>query len=392
MAVGRRDREIAMIEIRTEDVLYTRLEGLFHDRLDRRFRVVDISAPEADLLGRSGATLAGSPASTIYDARTLDRLAPLLAASSGRPVCCPVTLLHIDGSSFEFAALVVPEMDDEGVSCLDIYKAEAIDLSDEFQALVASNKVMWGIIQMAREAIWCIDYEEPVDVTGSQEEIVDGIFEQPSVWSICNEAMARAYDLPGAAHLSTSSVRFHWPRNPINEAFVREVIAKDFRVDGALSEDYRLDGTPVLVENDVRAHIVGGKLHRLWGTLREVEPAQRVSAPESDALAASGFDLLPIAAAIIASDGVLLGANGLWQATFAGAPDPVERIVYRGLAGTGETSSSGGLLAPIVVMLRERDGAEGKLYSVHGRWHNPGRNGRTLLVVTATPVAGEYTG
>jgi hypothetical protein len=66
MAVGRRDREIAMIEIRTEDVLYTRLEGLFHDRLDRRFRVVDISAPEADLLGRSGATLAGSPASTIY--------------------------------------------------------------------------------------------------------------------------------------------------------------------------------------------------------------------------------------------------------------------------------------------------------------------------------------
>ena len=54
MAVGRRDREIAMIEIRTEDVLYTRLEGLFHDRLDRRFRVVDISAPEADLLGRSG--------------------------------------------------------------------------------------------------------------------------------------------------------------------------------------------------------------------------------------------------------------------------------------------------------------------------------------------------
>lgn len=377
------------MEFRSEDVPVPQLAELLRDRLDCNLRILDISEAEATLLGSARATLIGRSASAIYDDHTVERLVKMLATTLERPTCCPATLLHADGSALNFAAIVIPQRDEDGTPCFDIYKADAFNMSDEIDALTASSKVMWDIIQMAREAIWCIDYEEPVDVTGSLEDIIDGIFERPSFWGICNEAMARAYDLPGAAYLSTRSVRFHWPRNPVNEAFVREVIENDFRVDGALSEDYRQDGVPVLVENDVRAHIVGGKLYRLWGTLRELQPAQEIASPRSAELAAGGFDLLPVAAAVISGDGALLAANGLWHATFSVVPDSVERIIYRGLAGASETAS-GGLLAPRAVMLRERDGADPRLYSVQGRWHNPGRNRKALLVVTATLMEGGH--
>ncbi len=375
-----------MTELRTEQILLPSLEGLIHDRIDRQMMIVGASAAEMASLCYSDAALAGRPASAIYDTRSLNRLMSILAAEPGLPVCCPVTMLRADGTPVDFAAFVVPGREDD-TTFLDVYKAETMDLNEEIRALGESNTVMWNIIQMAREAIWCIDYQVPVDVSGSEEEIIDGIFEQPSVWSLCNEAMAHAYDLPDAAHLSSSSVRFHWPRNPVNEAFIREIIANGFRVDGALSEDYRHDGSPVLVENDVRAHIVGGKLYRLWGTLREVLASGSEVATDRITSAATGFELLPVAAAVIAGDGSLLIANGLWQAAFAGSPDPVDRIVYRSLTDDRATMATGGLTASMLIMLRENAGGPAKPYSVRGRWHHGGPQGENLLIATISPIA-----
>ena len=126
--------------------------------------------------------------------------------------------------------------------------------------------IMRGIIEQAREAIWCIRFERPVDITAGEDATVDQIFSNPAVWTMCNAAMARAYELPSPSELNGRDVHFHWPRNTVNEAFIRAVIASGYHIDGAVSEDFRRDGTPVLMENDVRAHIEGGRLYRLWSS------------------------------------------------------------------------------------------------------------------------------
>lgn len=224
-------------------------------------------------------------------------------------------------------------------------------------------EVMRGIIEQAREAIWCIRFEQPVDITAGEDATVDQIFSNPAVWTMCNAAMARAYELTSPDELNGRDVHFHWPRNVVNEAFIRAVIASGYHIDGAISEDFRRDGTPVLMENDVRAHIEGGKLHRLWGTLRELRP--RAMPPNGGAprSAALGFDLLPLPACLIGADGALLAGNAAWRQTFGPAGSHAARMILR---SAGAVTASGEFVLPLPVAAGGT-----RHHVVNVRWHSP---------------------
>lgn len=223
--------------------------------------------------------------------------------------------------------------------------------------------VMWGIIQHAREAIWCIRFETPVDITRGDDTTVDQIFGHPAVWTMCNAAMAKAYELSSEAELNGRDVRFHWPRNPLNEAFIRAVIASGYHIDGAISEDFRRDGTPVLMENDVRAHVEGGRLYRLWGTVRELKPRPAPRPTGAVESAALGFDLLACAACVMNSDGFILASNAAWQQAFGRAGAEVAQMIFR---SAGSLTSMGEFILPLPCAA---GGTAQHLIAC--RWHNP---------------------
>jgi PAS domain S-box-containing protein len=69
--------------------------------------------------------------------------------------------------------------------------------------------------------------------------------------------------------LNMRDVHEVFPRNPGNEAFVRDLMAHGWQLNAAQSYDRRYDGSDIYVDNDVRAHIVDGRLHRFWGIVRD---------------------------------------------------------------------------------------------------------------------------
>jgi len=311
-------------------------EELLFDRIDSDLTILAVNDSEAAVVDIDSQVMIGRTAASLYDPASLLRLRNVLTrpAQEGAACAFPVTLRRSDGARLEFVAVAL-----RGGSAdrpvLDIFKARPFESDGGFSELAESNEIMWAIIQAAREAIWCIRYDRPVDLTVSTDEIVNQIFEHPSVWYMCNNAMAKAYGLRDETDLNARNVRFHWPRNPVNEAFIREVIASGFRVEGAISEDYRRDGTPVMMENDVRAHIVGGRLYRMWGTLREVRPLSMNLQNERFELAALAYELLPLPACLIRSDGTLVTENAAWRVSFGTLGEISAKMAFRS-ASVGE--------------------------------------------------------
>lgn len=143
-------------------------------------------------------------------------------------------------------------------------------LGQRVNELEDANQVMSEMLYSTRVAYWCIEWEQAIDLSLSADDIVKQVFETPSHWRMCNQAMREIYEMPSDVIFNQQSVRLYWPRSPANEEFVRRLIQSQFCVNGALSVDRRHDGSLAYIENDVRAHIENGKMLRMWGSLYDV--------------------------------------------------------------------------------------------------------------------------
>lgn len=131
-------------------------------------------------------------------------------------------------------------------------------------------EILAGIIAASNDACWCMEFSEPVDLTAPEREIVRQVFENDPYWRFTNPAMARLYLLEPRKDFNSRPTSEIFPWNEQNEAFVRNLINNGFEMDAGPALDTRYDGVQIYVENDVRAHIEGGKLLRIFGIVRNV--------------------------------------------------------------------------------------------------------------------------
>lgn len=215
----------------------------------------------------------GRPLDGVVDPASARRVGELmLGLRVGDPPASQLLVfLRRDGTEQAVAALI-----DKSVhaTCpepvLRISALHRVSSREGLEELVRSEAVLRSFVQTATEAMWCIEFTEPVDLSVGDGEIVRQVFENDCHWLMCNGAMARLYDLPEGLEFNKQSVRSYFPRTPENEAFVRRIIGSDFSVDNALSIDTRHDGSMMYVENAVRCYIEGGFLLRMSGTARDV--------------------------------------------------------------------------------------------------------------------------
>lgn len=297
--------------------------------------ILSVDAAQAARLGLSAAEVEGAQWSRLYTLEARERIASLFAQVSAVPRVVPLTL-RLAGGGLLATTAVAERMDDAGQGlCLRLSKwPEGGDL-DDVAALAEANEVLSGIVAASADAGWCMEWADPVDLSAPEQEIVRQVFENGPRWRFCNDAMAQLYQAP-AGDFNARLVAEIFPRTAENEDFIRRLIRADFDLNASPSRDLRYDGVFIDVENDVRGHIRGNRLFRMWGTVRNVSKhVRRENALKGEIVFLQGvLAALPDPVLVLDRSGRVVFANMAAEALFEA---PAERLCQTAFAELLET-------------------------------------------------------
>ncbi|WP_334174537.1 PAS domain-containing protein [Pseudoxanthobacter sp.] len=342
-------------------------------------RVLWANAEEADCLGMSPDMVVGLPVDSLYAPASADLIRDLLhVRQNGRvPQTVELELIGRGGRAIStLARLRYLAFEDQ--IALRLTKMDYGAVGMHHAELAADERLLRNIVSDATEAHWGIVFIEPVDVTQPREEVIRQVFENQSVWQMCNRAMAALYDLPDEIDFNTQSVRLYWPRSEANERFVGQIIDSNYAIDSALSIDHRHDGTPLYLRNDVRAEISDGFLLRLWGNCRDITEQTEAASSSADRVESMQrvFDAIPDPVVVMARSGRLVCRNRAFADEFGGR-DGLEAALRRhvaqcvpqqGPARKGwravELTAGDGARSLVDVHWREVDGAANETWDV----------------------------
>ncbi|MDR3159319.1 MAG: PAS domain-containing protein [Zoogloeaceae bacterium] len=213
--------------------------------------------------------------SEVVDAASLKTFAAFQRSLSpgDAPAHLLATFVDASGHPRKIAGLLDRAASPDGASLLRFTASHAGNCNTgdrRLESLTLAEEMLRGFAQTSSEAMWCIEFSEPVDISQRNSEIVRQVFENDCHWLFCNEALTRLYGLPEGLDIERQPVSLYFPRIPENEAFILQIIQSGFAVDNAPSTDYRHDGSVRHMENNVRCGIADGFLFRIFGTLRDV--------------------------------------------------------------------------------------------------------------------------
>jgi PAS domain-containing protein len=292
--------------------------------------ILACNATQAAAVGYQANAIIGQPASRFYLRESLERLRALAAqtAPGSKETNLRLQMRCRDGQPLAVAAnLDIVEWSGQG-PVLRIVKTPLDPALDAAEQALRENAILRGIISTSKDALWCIEFGEPVDLTAPLPEVIRQFFENACYWRLCNRAMARFYKLPENMDFNETHVRATFPRNAENEAFARLLIEHGFNIDGAPALDRRLDGIQAHVENDVRGHIADGMLYRMWGSTRDLSEQKRKEQALASRLDATVevLSAVPDPILVIGRDGLLEAANPAVEWRFGW---PIDEVLGR---------------------------------------------------------------
>lgn len=292
--------------------------GLLVMTVDARGALRYCNPPARERLG-----LAGGATTTLWDLTDADTARALLRSLEQPDFTAPagpasLVLRTREGTSLALVATSTACRDAGGEPLLRIAGIDDPKSAADMRELERTAELLQGFIDASTEAMWCIEYTEPVDLARPESEVVRQVFENECHWSMCNRAMARLYNLPDGLDFNRQRVNAYFRRSPENEAFVRQLIEAGFHVDAAPSTDLRHDGSLAYVENSVRCHIEHGRMRRMWGTVRDMTAFRaennRLAQREREMRAV--LSALPDAVLVVDKSKRALAINPAFETTF----------------------------------------------------------------------------
>jgi PAS domain S-box-containing protein len=208
------------------------------------------------------------------------------------------------------------------VRLLGLVDAERRSLVAELESRAV---MLAGFIEASSEAMWCMEFTEPVDLRVSEEEIIRQVFENDCHWRMCNAAMARLYSLPADMDFNRQPVAAYFRRIPENEAFVRQLIRSRFQIDAAPTLEYGHDGRMFFGENSVRCQIEHDQIIRMWGIVRDVTELRQSQKrlEDKERTVTQILRALPDAVLVVDISRRVMAINPAFEATFGWTADRI---------------------------------------------------------------------
>lgn len=326
---------------------------LLIDVLDRRGRIAAANGAELRFLKSEINHLVGRDCEDLYSETSIPLIRSLVESRSLPDAPFVVWMRTGPGRDTPFLAVAVRESGERLAMLKMPIEAGALAIDQEIRERA---EILTDMIGSATDACWCIEFLQPIDISESEDRIVDAIFGHAQRWRACNDAMAGLYELPKGLEFNDQPVARYFPRSAVNEAMIRSLIRSGYRLDRAVAVDHRHDGSEILVENDFRAAIRGERLVRLWGTVRDIGPARRRE-QQLEARADAMLDLLsaaPDPILMLSQGGVTLAANPAVQAAWGWS---VEQLLGRPIGDIldfGRLVADAGLSQPAEIDLDVR--------------------------------------
>ncbi|TQD38421.1 hypothetical protein ACTTAK_12455 [Rhodobacter capsulatus] len=271
--------------------------------------------PAAALWLAARGLAAGGALSDLFAAEAADRLAAICA---GREPAPQGFVARLQAEELP-AALHCAPRDGGGLWLFVLRLTEPLPAA--FAEPLDRLEILSQMIDAARDACWCIDFLDPVDLRRPEDEIVDQVFRNRARWRACNDAMAALYAVPADQDFNTQPVSRYFPETPVNRAMIRDLVRMGYRLDGAQAIDQRHDGTPMLVENDFRALIRDDQLIRLWGTTRDIGPSrerERAISAEAEVMR-DILGAVPDPIFVLSEAGLVLATNAAAERALGGS-------------------------------------------------------------------------
>ena len=137
-------------------------------------------------------------------------------------------------------------------------------------AVRASEERYRAFIELASDALWRIELEQPVPITLPADEQLD-CFYRDGWLAECNDAMAHMYGVASAAELVGARLGELLPReDPANVAYLRAFVANGYRLADAESHEVGRDGRSRHFVNNLFGIVQDGCLVRAWGSQRDI--------------------------------------------------------------------------------------------------------------------------
>jgi|CXWL01.1.fsa_nt_gi PAS domain S-box-containing protein len=184
-----------------------------------------------------------------------------LADSSGRPLGLLVVM--------DNKPLADPETARALLQIFATRAAAELERAGAETALRASEERYRLFIEQSSEAIWCVELDEPMPITLSEDAQVSYL-RQHGFIAECNAATAAMYGYERPEELVGVYSRDLLPSEPANEAYQRAVIRSGYRLIDAESHEVDRHGRPKVLLNNVVGVVEAGQLLRFWGTARDI--------------------------------------------------------------------------------------------------------------------------
>jgi PAS domain S-box-containing protein len=164
-------------------------------------------------------------------------------------------------------------------------------------ALKRSHERYQAFVARSHEAIYCTEFDQPIDVSLPVEEQIDAIYANAYMGE-CNQAMASMYgvdspeDFVGARMLTAHG----GDANPVNRDVFRQFIESGYSKNNSVTEEILADGSVRHFQTNDVGIIDDGKLQRIWGTQLDVteKTAAERSLKESKELLNAILNAIPV--------------------------------------------------------------------------------------------------